>query len=361
MAVYFVYRCYYNAPGERHVRRFECDTVLDWFRSIWKPIPEEEMAEQYAKQLFSGLDAWMFGQMFLLIAEENLSPPESMDDVMDGFGRIYIPELNRGRHHVQFLLEDNDNQVAVYLFDDHFRAMHPGLTDFLLLEGWELPGTWSEAGPSPLPAASRKGHPGDGEGSVYAVSLFTDCKYNLDDLEGGTRVDNVRVPDLCRYVLTRPDESDLEYELRSLRRTLQDILAVPRGEDAGFLTAIRDNPAESFDWLVYSDWLQEHGLPTAGLYLLGTGLRAANPVMVLPNHNPSLDLIKVTPHMAQACKHEGRETPSFPGAAPRDSYSQWIFFDDLWVAANPTLAAGILRFAARWDVLSTGPREEDEG
>jgi hypothetical protein len=34
-----------------------------------------------------------------------------------------------------------------------------------------------------------------------------------------------------------------------------------------------------------------------------------------------------------------------------DYYDQWIFFDDRW-AAHPTLAAGILTFAARWDVLT---------
>ena len=62
MAVYFVYRCYDIAPSERQVRRFECDNVLDWFRSIWTPIPDEEKARQHARELFGGLDAWMFGE-----------------------------------------------------------------------------------------------------------------------------------------------------------------------------------------------------------------------------------------------------------------------------------------------------------
>ena len=43
----------------------------------------------------------------------------------------------------------------------------------------------------------------------------------------------------------------------------------------------------------------------------------------------------------------------------RDLYHQWVFFDDLWAGAHPELANSVLRFAARWDVLSPG-RERAE-
>ena len=42
MAVYFVYRSHYQNPGGKHVKTFAADTVLDWFRSVWKPIPETD-------------------------------------------------------------------------------------------------------------------------------------------------------------------------------------------------------------------------------------------------------------------------------------------------------------------------------
>jgi hypothetical protein len=113
---------------------------------------------------------------------------------------------------------------------------------------------------------------------------------------------------------------------------------------------------------VYSDWLQERGQPPAGLYLLEAALGAEKFWGARENRNPALDRVKVTAHMAQACKHEGRYTrDTFRGPAPRDSYTQWVYFDDRWVAAHPTLATGILRFAALWDVLSNGPREGTEG
>jgi uncharacterized protein (TIGR02996 family) len=357
MAVYLVYRCYYNAPGERHVRRFGHPTVVDWFRSIWRPIPDEEKAYQYAEKLLGGLDVGMFGNMFHAIAEEGLPPPENMVQVMDGLANVYLAEEDHGPHHLQVVTEDDDNQVAVYIFDDHFRATVPGLTDFLLLDGWELPGTWSDTGLSCLPKAARLGHTGDEAGTLYLIDLFTDCRYNLEDLYGGLRVEGVRVPDLCRYVLTQPNEDDLEYGLRSIRLALQEILAAPNGEDAGFRAEIRDNAGDRLHWSVYSDWLEERGQPPAGLYLLEAALRAEKFAGAQENRDPALDRVKVTPHMAQVCKHEGRYTHP---ASLRDTYTQWIYFDDRWVAANPTLATGILHFAAHWDVLSTRPREDEE-
>jgi hypothetical protein len=56
-------------------------------------------------------------------------------------------------------------------------------------------------------------------------------------------------------------------------------------------------------------------------------------------------------HLAQIGVHSGTwQYIAGPGKTPL--FQQWIFFDDLWAAAHPALANGILRFAQRWDVLS---------
>src|SRR5205823_4212450 len=57
-----------------------------------------------------------------------------------------------------------------------------------------------------------------------------------------------------------------------------------------------------------------------------------------------LSLFHVEDHLAQLCLHMAE------GDYPY--FHQWIFFDDLWATAHPDLANAILRFAARWDVLS---------
>jgi uncharacterized protein (TIGR02996 family) len=356
MAVYFVFRCCYNAPGERQVRRFEFDTVLDWARSIWKPNPDERQAYRYAEELLGWTTVDAFGQLFIAIAEEGLRPPETMRDLVAGLSHVYIEEEDFGPHHLQLLVNIGDIQEAVYLFDDHFRARAPGLTDFLLLDGWELPDTWSDTAVPCLPGGCRVSPPGDGEGRVYTLSLLRNCRSHLEDLYGASHIEGARVPDLCRYALTHTNEKELEYELRSIRQALLEMLASPQGEDAGFLAAIRDEPGERVHWNAYSDWLADRGLPPAGLYLLEAALRAETFKGAQKTRDPTLDRVKVTPHMAQACKHEERETRTTP-ATPRDHYTQWIYFDDRWIAANPTVAAGLVGFASRWDVLSTTPRE----
>jgi uncharacterized protein (TIGR02996 family) len=196
---------------------------------------------------------------------------------------------------------------------------------------------------------------------VYALELMRDCRYHLEDLGGGFQMDGVRVADLCRYVLTHPGEDDLSGGLWLLCCALKEMLAAPGGEDAGFLAAIRDNPGDGLHWGVYSDWLLERGQPPAGLYLLEAALRTDKFGETGKTRKPALDRVKVTPHMAQACKHEERGMDRSPlGRSARDSYTQWIYFDDRWAAANPTIASGLLRFAARWDVLSPEGGDGDE-
>jgi uncharacterized protein (TIGR02996 family) len=351
MAVYLVYRCWYIAPGERAVRRFAFDTVLDWFRSIWTPIPDEGESHRHARDLLDGLDIGLFAGLFQTIAEQGTALPETLDEVLPGFDRSYMEESETGPHHIQLIFEEDDNQMGVYLFDDHFRAENPGLTDFLLLEGSELPA---------VPDAEPDCLVGNHSGFVYDVALYTDNKYNLEDLSPALQIQGIRVPDLCRYHLTRADEKDLDHGQHSIRRRLLELLAAPGGEDAGFLTALRDHPDEEVHWAVYSDWLLEHGRPPAGLHLLETALRTATFGGAGESRDPSLDLVKVTPHLAQACKHEMRFTIHSPGRSiVRDVYTQWIFFDDCWAAAHPSLADGLLRFAARWDVLTPESAEDE--
>jgi uncharacterized protein (TIGR02996 family) len=348
MAVYLVYRCYYTAPGERQVRKFEARSLLDWFKSIWTPIADPEDSVRHARQLLGGLDVALFRDLFRNIAEAGLARPRNMDQVSAGLVGVEIWE-DHAPHYLQVMFEERDLQLAVYLFDDQFRAKAPARTDFLLLDGWELPGTWSEEEAIDLPYCSPVDEPGGDEGALYSVDLFTEGKYNLDDLDGGQRILGLRLPDLARYLLQQP--VTIGYGLRSLRLALEALLAAPTGPEAGFKTAIRDNPADPVNWAVFSDWLMDHGKQPAGLHLLEVALRTAN--VVDPEHRkPERDLLKVTPHLAQACKHEA-------AFEDRDIYSQWIFFDDRWVAAHPGLAAGLVDFAARWDVLSSGEVDED--
>jgi uncharacterized protein (TIGR02996 family) len=357
MAVYFVYRCHYGAPSEKHVRTFEYDTVLDWARAIFKQFPDRKDAFKYAEEVLGGLDVYSFGSMFTADEETGArSAPRTMADVKGWFQAMYDQGEAHGPHHIQILTDDDEIEMAVYVFDDHYRKKKPGKTDFLLLDGWELPAGESTEAPPKLPRTDLIEPGGGGEGTLYAVSLFADDSSNLSDkneCDRGCRITGLRVPDLARYLLAHPENDHHDVALRAVRANLLALLDKPTRAEAGFLAAIRKHPTDLTTWGAYSDWLQDRDLPPAGLHLLDRALRAEAFGGARANRNPAFDRVKVAPHVAQACKHEGR-WPDQPMLwfTPSDTFTQFMFFDDQWAAAHPTLATGVLTFASRWDVLT---------
>ena len=353
MSVYFVYRCSYGSPSEKHVRRFEYDTVLDWAKAVFRQLPSDE-AFEYAEKLLGGLHVYSFGSMFRVDDDHPTREcPQTMEDVGGWFSDMYDQGQANGPHHIQLLTDDDELEMAVYVFDDHYRAANPGKVDFLLLDGWELPTGDANCESPQLPATSPLEPHGGSEGTLYAVYLFGEDTCNLTDLCPATRVDGLRVPQLARYLLLHPQEDGIGYGLDETREALRGLLQEPVGEDVGFLAAIRDQPGELTHWSAYSDWLQERDLPPAGLYLLDRALKVQSFSGARKNRKPELDCVKVSAHVAQVSKHEGRwPDEPFMWFSPNDTFAQFIFFDDRWAAAHPALAAGILTFASRWDVLT---------
>jgi uncharacterized protein (TIGR02996 family) len=350
MAVYFVYRCHYDAPSEKHVHRFESDTVLDWAKAIFRQFPDRDEADKYAEGLLGGLHVYSFASLFTIDEEDGERlPPKTMKDVHAWFKGMYVNEESHGPHHIQIHTDDDELEMAVYVFDDHYRKANPGKADFLLHDGWELPegdadGAWKP--PKTATMIDLVGKLSQSGPATYAAFLAFHDSANLD-LEGGYRVAGVRLPDLARHILTDLSDTEIPHEWDKLRRAIQNHLKSPRGADAGFLTAIRKQPEDLTNWGVYSDWLEERDEPPAGVKLLGAALERVVPSLssIKRTRKPSKDMLRVTPHMVQAVYHTARWWK-------KDLYHQWIFFDDRWAAAHPTLAAGVLTFASDWDLLS---------
>jgi uncharacterized protein (TIGR02996 family) len=352
MSVFFVYRSLYNSPLEKHVRRFDDDSVVAWARRVWGPVASDRAFDR-GKELLGGLEVYSFGSLFDAEREALSGPPEDMDQVAGWFGNMYCDEVLHGPHHLQVFTDDDETEMAIYLFDDHYRAANPGKTDFLLHEGWELPAGGGDGPVLALPGTHPIGPTGDEEGILYLIGLVAFDSCNLTDLGGSSgRLDGLRLDGLCRFLLLHPDEDGLGAGVETARDALQVLLANPVGEDAGFLLALRDEPGEWAHWNAYSDWLHERDRPVAGLHLLEHALREAEATQGRKNRDPARDLIRVTYHLAQATKHEGRwPDGDFLWFTPHDTYETHIYFDDRWAMAHPSLAEGMVCFNSRWDVL----------
>ncbi|MCI0456268.1 MAG: TIGR02996 domain-containing protein [Gemmataceae bacterium] len=342
MSVYFVYRSHYEGPSGKHVRRFDADTILDWFRSHWKPLADEA-AREYARKLL-GCEVYSFGRLFTSIAEQSVPPPRTMRELAGHLEQfLYVNEMRSSTHALQIYTDDDDLEMAIYFFDDQYLADHPARAAFLTHGEWALPATALEGAFRPAERTKELKPRGRGEGTTYAVFNTFYASDNLDYLPGGIRFQGVRLPDLARQLLVAKVDQH-ERELLDVRAAMLSAPA-PRGEE-GFLGPLRENPKDDATWQVYSDWLEERGKPRAGRHLLQLALAGvqARPLNQKPAPDPKKSKVRVEEHMAQLCLHVDRW-------GERDLYHQYFFFDDRWAAAHPDLANSLLRWARRWDVL----------
>jgi hypothetical protein len=353
MAVHFVYRCHYGNPSEKYVRHFGADTVLDWFRSIWKPVPESDTppyrAYEHANELL-GTNVYSFSSIFEKIAEHGWAAPRSMRELTERLeAALYVDEIDTGPHHVQVWTDDDDLEMVIYIFDDHHAAKYPARTAFLLHDGWQLPdgagpGGFRTREPTRLVSRDRKG-----VGTTYFAVLAFYASDNIDNLEGAWRIEGVRLQELPRHLLM-VDVSGDEWprEMPAIRR---ELVRPPRGtplDERSFLVRLGVKPTDEITWGIFSDWLRDRGRLPAGPYLLERAFRAAPPGLTHSSRRKQHDLSHAGEHLVQACKHV--DTWRRGGKYHRN-YHQWIAFDDVWASAFPELANSLLRFAARWDVL----------
>jgi hypothetical protein len=344
MSVYFVYRSHYAGPSGKHVRRFDADSVLGWFQQVWDQAKRAEDASEWVKSEI-GTSVYGFASVFESARENDLPSPTS-----DGKLKSYLEEhlyaegeIKCKPHAIQVLTDDDEIELAYYVFDDHYLSQHPGKSDYLLHGDWRLPTTSGDSPCKPGIAAKSVQPRGNGAGETYLAFLaFYDSGglTDLDEFGGPCRIKGVRVPELVEYLETTQPGESWPFELRLLRSqlTLDDPIEM-RLEAAlnrvAHLPVLRISESDSTAQLGQGTIEQA----CTGVENVVKSLRGKL------DHDASKSLVATSAHLAQLCLHVG----DFFGS---DVHHQWIIFDDIWAGANMALAEGVLRFAKRWDVLS---------
>jgi uncharacterized protein (TIGR02996 family) len=385
MAVYFAYRCHYAGPTEKYLKRFDEDTILDWFRNRWESLADTEHAVASKRvQEALGISVYGFGSLFWAAAEHSLPPPRTNAQLHRYLEQhLYVEgTCNYSPHLMQVLTDDDELDMAYFFFDDHYLAKHRDLAAFLLYEDWKLPAGAGDGKFRPGVKAKDFEPGGQGEGETYVVYLVYYSSGNLDDLKGPRRFRGVRLPELARHLLRStpkggwPSQGGWEFEPRLLRAGLALPDETLSKMEQAFTAELRSSPSDAAAWNAYSDWLMERDQPGAGLVLLERALRQVAQCPVVPMgggsweqwllgapeeagrqlkedigklrrhypHQQDRSLVRVDEHVAQLCLPTGRGNSNL--------YHQWIYFDDLWASAHADLANAILRFSSRWDVLT---------
>lgn len=352
MAVHFAYRSHSDNPTCFHVKRYKADSVLAWFQSIWQPVRGDD-AGDHAEHLL-GTHVYSFGNLFEKIDDEEWPAPKTMSQLAGRLNEaLYIGEMKGGKNHIQILTDDDELEMAIYIFDDHYAAKHPDRVAFLSRDDWRLPdgmkkGTFKPPGVKKALTVRT----GDKvlEGRTYFAHFAAYDGGSLTDLDPGDLcgvIDGVRVPDLARGLIRVQDifkesKDSFHLSLAEVMTGLEPAFRTGKGTELALLKAVRANPNDTACWAAYSDWLEENGKPT----LLERVLAKCDAPCGAMNEsrNPKRDAVLVQGHVAQACKHVAKFDR-------QDLYHHIVFFDDLWANAHPHLAASLLRAANRWDVL----------
>ena len=344
MSVYFVYRSHYEGPSGKHVRRLDGDSVLGWFQAIWERAKQADDASEWVKSEI-GTSVYGLASIFEAAREHDLPPPTS-DRMLKSYleEHLYVEgEIKYKPHALQVLTDDDEIELAYYIFDDGYVSRHPGRADYLLHEDWRLPTTSGDSPCKPGIAARPVRARGAGAGETYlALLAFYDSGglTDLDEFGGPCRIKGVRVPELVEYLeATLPDET-WPFELKLLRSQIRpdDSMEVRLGTALGRvarLPVLRIGESELGDRLGLGTVEQAR----AAVEDVVKSLRGK------PDHDPSKSLVATSAHLAQLCLHVG-------DFFRNDVHHQWVIFDDLWAGEHPDLADGVLRYAKRWDVLS---------
>jgi hypothetical protein len=380
--VYFVCRSEYERPHGRRVIEYpDLNNLLDWFQRYWLTRQELEQFEPRVTQA-TEYDPWDWQDQIHALREDALGGS------FYGLGTFFIPMLERpcpssiadvqefietfgGRYSegtiefrdgaIQSITDDDEIDIAWYLFDSEFAQRHPERVSFLMRREFEMPEQCDEHGWHP-PVRCR--HLGHGETGTYCCFFSAQDGMTITDIEGCYRLP-VRLPEAGAWLASQnirsDDEKNWPEDLQLLRA-----FALISGDSS------LEQPLLLFNSLDQSlrAWLPrmvcDYRYATKNtLFLLGNKSECLADIeslssgsiksgQKLPGNywiiskDPSLT--QISPHLCQIvftsmlAPHDAPEKKKY-------HISHWIFFDDLWASANRDLAESILRFGRGHNVL----------
>jgi len=278
MTVHFVYRSHYEGPTGLLRRRFDDATLLDWLRRHWEGIPNPDRARERVREVL-GSQVYTFDRLFTAITAASLPSPRSVHAAGEVLREhLYINEIAASPHLIEVLTDDDEIELAWYLFDDAYLRKGAARASFLLRDDWKLPVEIGAGGYRPRERTTRIGKI-RGEGATYLIFHDFWDSGNLDDLEGGYRIDGIRLPQLAQYLACQeiPDRGCcFHYDMPVLRSQLFPAEQKTQAPEDPFLLAIRETPEDESLWLIFSDWLTERGEHSAGAFILERALRGVS-------------------------------------------------------------------------------------
>ncbi len=357
MSVHLIYRTPYNEPNNKYYKRFNENSVLEWFQKLWD-FYDPDRYQFYANiSEYIGLEMYGFWGLCRGEYDEksddyfaNKAPPKDLSQVKEYLEAGYVNEVEfvQGKA-FQVLTDDDELELAYYIFDDTYALENPTNVAYLIHEGFYLPEAFSDNSLDRLLDEDlRKIKAGDSPALTF---LFRTVHYGGDNLTCPIKyrelviMEGIRLPDLYDYLCQNyiPELTEFRNFLQgSLRKSIERFTAFPKHwyhfwEDKNF-------PLEKLEKLT----------PSEGYSYLMEAIHAFE-AKVEPERVPQNSIkgpYQYSEHLVQfSINRDSWGSVPILDTTPADLYDHYILFDDLWAAKNRDLAISILAFGKSWKVL----------
>jgi len=299
MSFTFVYRCLYNNPTGRFIRRFPNHTILSWFQESWDTYQPYE--DGYCQSIF-GQQIYGFDSFFEKVDELKLPKPETHEQLAELLKKHVYAEVgtNVGPQVFEVFTDDDEVDLRYLFVEDSFAESHPDKCKFLLHEQ-SLPTEISNTNPVSEPCTWLYLH-----GPVQSADSQT---WDIVKCPG-VRLDN-SVPTIEAYEKLKESRSFVEAE--------------------HYLAAVA-----KIKTMANPTWQR----------VLNALLKEAK-----AKKDGSADESKTvfSDHICQL--HHHAETWNF-SARSLNLFHQIVVFDDIWAANYPNLASSIEHYAKDLPLVS---------
>ena len=383
VGTYFVLRRETLRPNGILTKNLESENLHSWFTEQWKSKHLKQMRKYWRKgfegfssdsppnndhSLFYEATQEIFGTpveefwnvwQAILMGGEN--PPDQGAEFLQFLKSIRTVESSR--HALQCIGNDEDVDVAWYLFDHEFKQKQESTVAFLLHDrDWDSVGDCNEIEQGlflghgeNIESLGKHGSPG----TLYCCFFSSACRNTIYEMTGSYRVTGTRLPEFgvhlkSKDVPVHETVSKLPVyswpkELVLLRAELIKTGADHFQDSVSILSRQGGLRGHLFLNEIYKNFDSDHSF-------LRSSRNIEKDLLTLSAHQTATEITLASKVHSYDHLFVLQFTISTPMSDPRVRH--YLFFDDLWAANYPSLAESILRLGCDWRIFPSMDDEE---
>lgn len=337
MKIYFAYRTAYKS-NLRYIKEFKANSIYDWFIENWETLNSDEYSkllgtdvygfpidievekiEEKKQSFFSKL----FGKKDEGANTNNLSSkkPENFQNLLKSLEKgLYINEITGDENCIKVATDDDEIELGWFIFTEEYKNKNKEKVEIWFND--ILPTSFGTNGiklSEEIPILDSKG---TNEGYTYFLSSPIYDGSNLEDMTV-IKIEGVRLNNLLDFLKNNEinEVEDILYSIDELNYIKYIENQLNRNDLKTVLETFANYPITELQDIE----IQEHTLSEIKRMEL--------------NNIPEKSMIIINEHSAEISVN-----------SIEIFYNYFLFFDDLWIEKNETLAKSLLYFGENWDV-----------